>query len=1694
MQPRPWPQVPELTAAVAQAAFPKGCLAMRVRDELGVLFADEEFASAFGRRGRPGISPGLLALVSVMQFAENLTDRQAAHAVRSRIDWKYLLGLELTDAGFDFTVLHGFRNRLLGHGQEMKILDLMLAKLAELGLLTAGGRQRSDSTHVLAAVRTLNRLEFVAETLRAGLEALAAAAPQWLLAHVEPRWIEEYGSRAEGYRLPREEDERAALARQIGADGYRLLEALHNAGAPRWLRQITAVDTLRIVWIQQFQRVSRADGEQEVSWRKGEDLPPGRDLISSPYDIQARYATKRGSGWTGYTVHLSETCDDAALGRPHLTATDINDHDQIVGEANREPTDAKYAYLLEPGSPRPVIKSLSLETQRYPSEEWTEVPDGQANTIDGNRVRISVTVRNPTPFRLSRKLRISEIHRGKPLPGGEIDIDLEPHEVNTQRMTWDTAGFAWGDGYASGYRSLLAELFTVGGKQESSDSESIRVQPKPVVLVHGFRSNAKQAWEGYDAILRRINPHLHGFAVGDGQVPGRMNTDGDQNEGRRTFTLPQNVEQEGLYIEGVRKRTGAFHVDVLAHSMGGVITRRYIQAGMPSSPDGKPVINRLLQLGTPNRGTPCADILVNWYGGMNSEMPLTPAIEELTTDSMNTFNTEYTDLKGVKISSLVGVGNKSICTHYPRDFDGDGVVPADSARHVYTDVPTTLTTHVKMTKSVADAQAYVAPRLASLLAGEGEPAPLKSAGSVKATKGDASAVFATLSATAETGKTVSVPLEVPDGSHFGVVGMLPQTVGMVLRDPSGKPAASYTAGSEVAVEPFQGLSVAQPQAGAWKVEISNTGAEPVTVDLGAWVAGSPLKVAVAAEQVSDDGRVKVTATVTDHDKPVTGATVKAVLSALGGARHELVLKDDGGAGVYSATSEALADGRYHVVVRAETAQGLRTGQGVVEVAEGDQQRFELTLSAQPGGSVAASPEQDKYRPGTKVKVTATPDAGRMPMGWIVDGQERHSGGTLELVMDGPHTVVARFGSYAVTELGTLPGGYAGLTKAVAINDRGQVAATAGLTDTKTRAVRWQDGKLTDLGVLPCTDAPVMVCAATATGINEAGDVSGWAMTTTAQGNEQHAAVYRDGQVSDLHPESGEELHDSMALGLNDSGQVFGFRDKRSGSGAYVMWKGGTATPLAGDLELWTNDQPSGRINARGEVAAAYVTSRTPGAISRSPAFYDGTSTKALELPVRVGPLTCTGVAGAAHGVNASGLVVGGGLCNASNETVVHHAYTWKNGERTDLGAGIATAVNDHGLVAGFAGAPESAVPALWLAGVTYNLAELLPRPLCPEHTWETTQPCIGLKTLYDINSSGQIVAQGFVRDRSANVYGFIEESRSFVLTPTAAAPADLEVKHTASAAEPAPGSALTWTATVTNKGPGTAGDVRLDLLIPHNAGTPTCAAKQGTCSPLKEGFRITVPELPPGSSATVEVGTVLPAGLSDGTVLETRARAASFTVADLKPGDNSAEAIATVRPMLDKTGISWPDRVRIGSSSHPVAVTLTNRGNAPMPITAIAADAPFSQTNDCPAELAVGAKCVVQVVFTPTAEGKATGKLAFTTARGSAPAYAVTLDAWGAVANAGPVIQVPDPPLRGKEGEPFTLRVEFTDADASDTHTAKVVWDGGSMTDAQVTQRTGGGTVTATTTFTAPREDEAVVIVTDSKGDTVMQRIAYIIE
>src|SRR6266699_553683 len=179
MYPRELGPIPEETARVARAACPKGTLAMRLRDALGELYQDEQFVALYPVEGQPAYAPWRLAVVTVLQYTENLTDRQAANAVRERIDWKYSLGLELTDPGFDFSLLSEFRMRLVDSQKETLMLDRLLEVCKQRGWLKAGGKQRTDSTHVLARVRSLSNLECVGETLRAVLDDLAQLAPHW---------------------------------------------------------------------------------------------------------------------------------------------------------------------------------------------------------------------------------------------------------------------------------------------------------------------------------------------------------------------------------------------------------------------------------------------------------------------------------------------------------------------------------------------------------------------------------------------------------------------------------------------------------------------------------------------------------------------------------------------------------------------------------------------------------------------------------------------------------------------------------------------------------------------------------------------------------------------------------------------------------------------------------------------------------------------------------------------------------------------------------------------------------------------------------------------------------------------------------------------------------------------------------------------------------------------------------------------------------------------------------------------------------------------------------------------------------------------------------------------------------------------------------------------------------------------------
>lgn len=309
LQPQAVYVIPDETARVAHAAFPHGNPYLRLRDTFGMIYDDPMFAPLFARQGQPALAPFRLIWVLILQFAEHLTDRQAADAVRSRLDWKYLLALELTDPGFDASVLSEFRARLLAGHMEQHLLDTLLDLCRDQGLLTARGTQRTDSTHVLAAVRDLNRLECVGETLRQALNALASAAPDWLVAHVPLEWTERYGPRIAAARLPKSRAEWEALAARIGTDGSHLLQAIAAPTTPAALRALAAVQTLRQVWLQQYYAPDPQDTLPVVRWRLAADLPPAAQLIWSPYDVEARRSIKRDTTWTGYKVHVTETCD-----------------------------------------------------------------------------------------------------------------------------------------------------------------------------------------------------------------------------------------------------------------------------------------------------------------------------------------------------------------------------------------------------------------------------------------------------------------------------------------------------------------------------------------------------------------------------------------------------------------------------------------------------------------------------------------------------------------------------------------------------------------------------------------------------------------------------------------------------------------------------------------------------------------------------------------------------------------------------------------------------------------------------------------------------------------------------------------------------------------------------------------------------------------------------------------------------------------------------------------------------------------------------------------------------------------------------------------------------------------------------------------------------------------------------------------
>jgi transposase len=425
---QPATPVPEETVQVARAAFPQGNVYLVLRDELGTVFADTDFAGLYPPRGQPAEAPWRLALVTVFQFVENLSDRQAADAVRARIDWKYALGLELTDPGFDYSVLSEFRSRLVAGSAAQRLLDTVLDHCRTRGWLKARGRQRTDSTHVLARVRGINRLECVGETLRSALNSLALVVPGWLRGVSPAEWLDRYGRRFDDFRLPTAQEQRQAYARQIGEDGHALLAAVYAPDAPDWLRQVPAIETLRQVWVQQFYVQ-----EGQTRWRtEAEGIPPSSAFISSPYDTEARYAKKRTTSWVGYKVHLTETCEDDA---PHLIT-------------HVETTPAPVA----DGDTTPQIHQALQDKDLLPGKHLTDTGYLDAELLVSSQQEYGVDMIGPT--RLDYRWQAKA---GEGFAAGDFRIDWESEQATCPEGRTSTS---WSPAVDRGHNEVIKIKFS----------------------------------------------------------------------------------------------------------------------------------------------------------------------------------------------------------------------------------------------------------------------------------------------------------------------------------------------------------------------------------------------------------------------------------------------------------------------------------------------------------------------------------------------------------------------------------------------------------------------------------------------------------------------------------------------------------------------------------------------------------------------------------------------------------------------------------------------------------------------------------------------------------------------------------------------------------------------------------------------------------------------------------------------------------------------------------------------------------------------------------------------------------------------------------------------------------------------------------------------------------------------------------
>lgn len=502
------------------------------------------------------------------------------------------------------------------------------------------------------------------------------------------------------------------------------------------------------------------------------------------------------------------------------------------------------------------ITDVKFQDMKFPNwNTWRDITE-QVGTVDGNLVKIRASVLNTSGETKSANVKLKETYKGdkydgaRPdglLEGGDLSVTIGPGESKDVEMVWDSSGYAWyDDGRPRLVQRIKAEL-EERGKKTDEMTKNLKVAPKPIVLVHGLWSSWK-AWETWQNILTTSHSYdWKAFPVGEKPAKGVMNTGGEFLSSSPTNGIFENAQEVGKYIRYAQEDRNAWHVDIVAHSMGGLISRQYIHAFMPPTEDGRPQVSHLVMLGTPNMGSPCADVMDIAF----SLTGTTPeAIRQLKPEVVAEFNRVTTNRKGVKFSALAGNPLPVMCKSVVAN---DGVVPVPSAKWTIADNAESRNVHTELT-GTSDFSSFVKPRLAIGPKGDHNPeAPAAPGGvangtnswlsgfdpgKIVAANGLGSGMFTqdfgrALKLAAKQSVEIEVPVEA--ASNFGVTFMSDPKVSATLFNERGEIVGKNLTDSPESLAWFRSIYVATPTtAGKWKLKLENTGDFEYPVIVTTW--------------------------------------------------------------------------------------------------------------------------------------------------------------------------------------------------------------------------------------------------------------------------------------------------------------------------------------------------------------------------------------------------------------------------------------------------------------------------------------------------------------------------------------------------------------------------------------------------------------------------------------------------------------------------------------------------------------------------------------------------------------------------------------------------------------------------------------------------------------------------------------------